>query len=149
MSAIALKVESRSVSRPQEDSRRDYHGEVNDALPLCPECSSEYAYEMGALLVCPECGHEWRAAAAEELAAGEQEESGPRVIKDAVGNILADGDTVTVVRDLKIKGSSGVIKVGTKVRGIRLMDGVGDHDIDCKVDGVGPMQLKSSVVKKV
>ena len=76
-------------------------------------------------------------------------EAGPRVIKDAVGNILADGDTVTVVRDLKIKGSSGVIKVGTKVRGIRLLDGVGDHDIDCKVDGVGPMQLKSSVVKKV
>ena len=136
------KVESRSVLRPQEESRRDYHGEVNDALPLCPECSSEYAYAMGALLVCPECGHEW---AAEQ----EPEESGPRVIKDAVGNILADGDTVTVVRDLKIKGSSGVIKVGTKVRGIRLMDGVGDHDIDCKVDGVGPMQLKSSVVKKV
>jgi protein PhnA len=99
---------------------------------------------MGALLVCPECGHEWGAAAAEE-----PEESGPRVIKDAVGNMLADGDTVTVVRDLKIKGSSSVIKVGTKVRGIRLMDGVGDHDIDCKVDGVGPMQLKSSVVKKV
>ena len=117
---------------------------MNDALPLCPECSSEYAYEMGALLVCPECGHEWGAAAAEE-----PEESGPRVIKDAVGNMLADGDTVTVVRDLKIKGSSSVIKVGTKVRGIRLMDGVGDHDIDCKVDGVGPMQLKSSVVKKV
>lgn len=149
MSAIALKVESRSVSRTQEDSRRDYHRDVNDTLPLCPECSSEYAYEMGALLVCPECGHEWGAVSAEEQAAGEQEESGPRVIKDAVGNILADGDTVTVVKDLKIKGSSGVIKVGTKVRGIRLMDGVGDHDIDCKVDGVGPMQLKSSVVKKV
>ena len=145
---LPSKVESRSVSWPQEDSRHDYHGEVNDALPLCPECSSEYAYAMGALLVCPECGHEW-AAAAEEQAAGAPEESGPRVIKDAVGNILADGDTVTVVRDLKIKGSSGVIKVGTKVRGIRLMDGVGDHDIDCKVDGVGPMQLKSSVVKKV
>jgi protein PhnA len=138
-------------ARPLEHSRRDYHGEVNDALPLCPECSSEYAYEMGALLVCPECGHEWSAASAKEQPAAEQEpeEYGPRVIKDAVGNILADGDTVTVVRDLKIKGSSGVIKVGTKVRGIRLMDGVGDHDIDCKVDGVGPMQLKSSVVKKV
>jgi protein PhnA len=129
---------------PQEESRGDYHGGVNDALPLCPECSSQYAYEMGALLVCPECGHEWGAAAP-----AEPEESGPRVIKDAVGNMLADGDTVTVVRDLKIKGSSSVIKVGTKVRGIRLMDGVGDHDIDCKVDGVGPMQLKSSVVKKV
>lgn len=113
-------------------------------MPPCPECSSAYTYEMGALLVCPECGHEWSGDAAEETA-----EAGPRVIKDAVGNILADGDTVTVIKDLKIKGSSGVIKVGTKVRGIRLMDGVGDHDIDCKVDGVGPMQLKSSVVKKV
>ena len=96
---------------------------------------------MGALLVCPECGHEWSPEAGE----GAAEE---RVIKDAVGNVLADGDTVTVIKDLKIKGTSSVIKVGTKVRGIRLMDGVGDHDIDCKVDGVGPMQLKSSVVKK-
>ncbi|NUU30097.1 zinc ribbon domain-containing protein YjdM [Arthrobacter sp. C9C5] len=118
-------------------------GTVNDSLPPCPECSSAYSYEMGALLVCPECGHEWSAAA-------EPEDGAPaaRVIKDAVGNVLADGDTVTVIKDLKIKGSSVVIKVGTKVRGIRLMDGVGDHDIDCKVDGVGPMQLKSSVVKK-
>lgn len=117
---------------------------MNETLPPCPDCSSAYTYEMGALLVCPECGHEWSAEAAEATAG-----AGPRVIKDAVGNILADGDTVTVIKDLKIKGSSGVIKVGTKVRGIRLMDGVGDHDIDCKVDGVGPMQLKSSVVKKV
>jgi protein PhnA len=99
---------------------------------------------MGALLVCPECGHEWSAEAP-----GGPDGPGQRVIRDAVGNVLADGDTVTVVKDLKIKGSSSVIKVGTKVRGIRLMDGVGDHDIDCKVDGVGPMQLKSSVVKKV
>lgn len=99
---------------------------------------------MGALLVCPECGHEWTPESAAEAG-----EAGPRIIKDAVGNVLGDGDTVTVVKDLKIKGSSSVIKVGTKVRGIRLMDGVGDHDIDCKVDGVGPMQLKSSVVKKV
>jgi protein PhnA len=96
---------------------------------------------MGALLVCPECGHEWSAKPAES--------SPETVIKDAVGTVLADGDTVTVVKDLKIKGSSAVIKVGTKVRGIRLLDGVGDHDIDCKVDGVGPMQLKSSVVRKV
>lgn len=117
---------------------------MNETLPPCPECSSVYTYEMGALLVCPECAHEWSAAAGEG-----PEEAGPRVIKDAVGNVLADGDTVTVVKDLKIKGSSSVIKVGTKVRGIRLMEGVGDHDIDCKVDGVGPMQLKSSVVKKV
>lgn len=100
---------------------------------------------MGALLVCPECGNEWSAEAdGDDDGAATQ----ARVIKDAVGNVLADGDTVTVIKDLKIKGSSSVIKVGTKVRGIRLMDGVGDHDIDCKVDGVGPMQLKSSVVKK-
>jgi protein PhnA len=118
-------------------------GDVNETLPPCPECSSEHTYEMGALLVCPECGHEWSSAPVED------DEPGERIIKDAVGNVLADGDTVTVVKDLKIKGSSSVIKVGTKVRGIRLLDGVGDHDIDCKVDGVGPMQLKSSVVKKV
>ena len=118
-------------------------GDVNETLPPCPECSSEHTYEMGALLVCPECGHEWSSTPVED------DEPGERIIKDAVGNILADGDTVTVVKDLKIKGSSSVIKVGTKVRGIRLLDGVGDHDIDCKVDGVGPMQLKSSVVKKV
>jgi protein PhnA len=99
---------------------------------------------MGALLVCPECAHEW--APATDADAGVPVAA---VIKDAVGNVLADGDTVTVIKDLKIKGSSTVIKVGTKVRGIRLVDGVGDHDIDCKVDGVGPMQLKSSVVKKI
>lgn len=115
------------------------------ALPPCPQCSSEYTYEMGALLVCPECAHEWAAGAPESADA----DGGARVIKDAVGNVLADGDTVTVIKDLKIKGSSTSIKVGTKVRNIRLVDGVGDHDIDCKVDGVGPMQLKSSVVKKV
>lgn len=98
---------------------------------------------MGALLVCPECGHEWTAeSAAEETATA-------TVIKDAVGNVLSDGDTVTIIKDLKVKGSSTAIKVGTKVRGIRLVNGVGDHDIDCKVDGFGPMQLKSSVVKKV
>ena len=98
---------------------------------------------MGALLVCPECGNEWSPEADDDAGGADV-----RVIKDAVGNVLADGDTVTVIKDLKIKGSSTVIKVGTKVRGIRLMDRVGDHDIDCKVDGVGPMQLKSSVVKK-
>jgi protein PhnA len=109
---------------------------------------------MGALLVCPECAHEWSASAQTDAAAGtdtatDAATDAAAVIKDAVGNVLADGDTVTVVKDLKIKGSSTVIKVGTKVRGIRLVNGVGDHDIDCKVDGVGPMQLKSSVVKKI
>ncbi len=95
---------------------------------------------MGALLVCPECAHEW----VNEPTVDDAEP----VIKDAVGNVLHDGDTVTIIKDLKVKGSSTAIKVGTKVRNIRLVDGVGDHDIDCKVDGFGPMQLKSSVVKK-
>lgn len=103
---------------------------------------------MGALLVCPMCGHEWAAASDESGAAASGAENA-EVIRDAVGNVLSDGDTVTVVKDLKVKGSSFVIKVGTKVRGIRLLQGVGDHDIDCKVDGIGLMQLKSSVVKKV
>ncbi|WP_287899299.1 zinc ribbon domain-containing protein YjdM [Arthrobacter sp.] len=114
---------------------------MSETLPSCPECSSEYTYEMGALLVCPECAHEWEPTSTEEAA--------EKVIKDAVGNVLADGDTVTIVKDLKVKGSATAIKVGTKVRNIRLIEGVGDHDIDCKVDGFGPMQLKSSVVKKV
>lgn len=109
-------------------------------LPPCPECGSDLTYEMPPLLACPMCAHEWsREAAAEE--------AGP-VIRDAVGNVLHDGDTVTVVKDLKVKGSSNVVKVGTRVRNIRLVDGVGDHDIDCRIDGFGPMQLKSSVVKK-
>lgn len=111
-------------------------------LPPCPRCACEYTYEMGALLVCPECAHEW---SADEAPAEVAEE---HVIKDAFGNVLSDGDTVTVIKDLKVKGQSLSIKVGTKVRNIRLVDGVGDHDIDCKVDGFGPMQLKSSVVKK-
>ena len=115
------------------------------ALPTCPKCTCEHTYEDGALLVCPECAHEWSAAAA---AAAGGDDDGPRVIKDAVGNVLADGDTVTVIKDLKVKGSSSVVKVGTKVRNIRLVDGVAGHDIDCKVDGIGPMQLKSEFVKK-
>ena len=115
---------------------------MSDQGPLCPEYGSEHAYPLGALLVCPMCGHEW----APDDPAGESD--GPRVITDAVGNVLADGDTVTIIKDLKVKGSSQSVKVGTKVRGIRLVDGVVDHDIDCKIDGFGPMQLKSSVVKK-
>ena len=113
-----------------------------DALPPCPLCSSEFTYEMGALLVCPECAHEWNP---EEDAANDTS-----IIKDSVGNILADGDTVTVVKGLKVKGFPQDIKVGTKVRNIRLVPDASDgHDIDCKVDGFGQMQLKSSVVKKV
>ncbi|HNP56953.1 MAG TPA: zinc ribbon domain-containing protein YjdM [Gordonia sp. (in: high G+C Gram-positive bacteria)] len=112
-------------------------------LPPCPECSEAFTYEQGTLLVCPMCGHEW---SADDAAASD--EAG--VIKDAVGNVLADGDTVTVVKTVKVKGGGGgVIKAGTKVKGIRLIsDGVGDHDIDATVPGLGRMQLKSSVVKK-
>jgi len=116
---------------------------VSDTLPPCPECSGTFTYEMGDLLVCPECGHEWSPASAPAADADE-----PGVVRDAVGNVLADGDTVTVIKALKVKGSPTGIKAGTKVRNIRLVNGVGDHDIDCKVDGIGPMQLKSSVVRK-
>ena len=117
---------------------------MSETLPPCPQCNSEYTYEMGALLVCPECAHEWQTAA-EDVEEVETE----RVIKDAVGNVLADGDAVTVIKDLKVKGSSTSIKVGTKVRSIRLVNGPDGHDIDCKVDGFGQMYLKSSIVKKV
>ena len=112
-------------------------------LPSCPKCSSAYTYEMGALLVCPECGHEWSPASGEST-----DDTAGKVIRDAVGNVLADGDTVTVIKTLKVKGSPNGIKAGTKVRNIRLVDGVDGHDIDCKVEGFGNMQLKSSVVKK-
>lgn len=110
-------------------------------LPACPKCSSEYAYEQGDMLVCPECAHEWMPG--QEVAA--EEESG-KVVKDANGNVLADGDSVTVIKDLKVKGSSLVVKVGTRVKNIRLVDG--DHDIDCRIDGIGAMSLKSEFVKK-
>ena len=115
---------------------------MTEAAAVCPDCGSEYTYELNGLQVCSMCAHEWSLAESDGEA-----EAGP-VIKDAVGNVLADGDTVTVIKNLKVKGSSAPIKVGTKVRNIRLVQGVGDHDIDCKVDGFGPMQLKSSVVKK-
>ena len=111
-------------------------------LPACPKCASELTYEDSGLLVCPECAHEWSL----QDSADEVQESGSRIIKDANGNILSDGDSVTVIKDLKVKGSSSVVKVGTKVRNIRLVDG--DHDIDCKIDGIGAMKLKSEFVKK-
>lgn len=110
------------------------------ALPKCPKCSSEFTYEDGSMFVCPECANEWDKNAPVESA--EQK----RVVHDAHGNLLQDGDSVTVIKDLKIKGSSSVVKVGTKVKNIRLVDG--DHDIDCKIDGIGAMQLKSEFVKK-
>ena len=111
-----------------------------NALPPCPQCQANYAYEDGGLCMCPDCGHEWSPTAA--TGAADEE----RVWKDAHGNVLQDGDTVTLVKDLKIKGSSSVVKVGTKVKNIRLIEG--DHDIDCKIDGIGAMQLKSEFVKK-
>ena len=107
------------------------------SLPNCPKCNSEYVYEDGNLLICPECAYEFSAA---DLI--DQEE----VVKDANGNVLADGDTVSVIKDLKIKGTSSAVKVGTKVKNIRLCDG--DHNIDCKIPGHGSMKLKSEFVKK-
>ena len=108
-------------------------------LPNCPKCDSAYTYEDSAMLVCPECGHEWSAS---ESGAAED----GLVVHDANGNRLADGDTVTVIKDLKVKGSSSVVKVGTKVKNIRLVEG--DHDIDCKIEGIGAMKRKSEFVKK-
>lgn len=108
-------------------------------LPNCPQCQSEYTYQDGNLFICPECGHEWSAD-------GSSTDDDASVIKDSVGNVLQDGDTVTVIKDLKVKGSSSVVKVGTKVKNIRLVGG--DHDIDCKIDGIGAMKLKSEFVKK-
>ena len=109
-------------------------------LPQCPVCGSELTYEDGSMYICPECAHEWSKDGAAEDSAD------ARIIKDANGNVLQDGDTVTVIKDLKVKGSSLVVKVGTKVKIIRLVDG--DHDIDCKIDGIGAMKLKSEFVKK-
>jgi len=110
------------------------------ALPPCPKCQSEYTYGDGDNYVCPECAHEW------PQAAGIDTDDQAKIVKDAVGNILQDGDTVTVIKDLKVKGSSSTVKVGTKVKNIRLVEG--DHDIDCRIDGFGAMQLKSEFVKK-
>jgi protein PhnA len=110
-------------------------------LPNCPKCSSEYTYEDGDVLVCPECAHEWT------LSAENETNDDVKVIKDSNGNVLNDGDSVTIIKDLKVKGSSSILKVGTKVKNIRLVDG--DHDIDCKIDGFGAMKLKSEFVKKL
>lgn len=108
-------------------------------FPACPQCQSTYTYPDGVMLVCPECAHEWAAD-------GSSSEEDGASVKDANGNLLVDGDTVTVIKDLKVKGSSAVVKVGTKVKGIRLVEG--DHDIDCRIDGIGAMKLKSQFVKK-
>lgn len=110
-------------------------------LPPCPQCGSEYTYEDGSLYICPECAHEWGKQAEPESV------ETVKVVLDANGTPLQDGDSVTVIKDLKVKGSSLVIKVGTKVKSIRIVEG--DHNIDCKIDGVGAMQLKSEFLKKV
>lgn len=108
-------------------------------LPNCPKCDSAYAYEDGSMLICPECAHEWN-----PHDTGAEEDG--LIVKDANGNLLADGDTVTVIKDLKVKGASNPLKVGTRVKNIRLVEG--DHNIDCKIDGFGAMKLKSEFVKK-
>lgn len=110
-------------------------------LPNCPKCTSAYTYEDGNHLVCPECAHEWVPGSESDR----QEDQ--KVVKDSNGNVLNDGDTVTIIKDLKVKGSSSVLKIGTRVKNIRLVEG--DHDIDCKIDGFGAMKLKSEFVKKV
>jgi len=110
------------------------------SLPKCPKCNSEYTYEDGVLFVCPECAHEW---SKDPIAESTDEKL---VVRDAFGNVLQDGDTVTMIKDLKVKGASSALKVGTKVKNIRLVEG--DHNIDCKIDGIGAMKLKSEFVKK-
>ncbi|MCL1697978.1 MULTISPECIES: zinc ribbon domain-containing protein YjdM [unclassified Lysinibacillus] len=109
------------------------------AYPNCPKCNSEYTYEDGTNFVCPECAHEWSTDVTEQ-------EADTLIVKDAHGNLLADGDSVTIIKDLKVKGSSSTLKIGTKVKSIRLVEG--DHNIDCKIDGFGAMKLKSEFVKK-
>ena len=110
-------------------------------LPNCPECHSEFTYEDRDLYVCPECAHEWL------MSTSDEDSSDETVIRDSNGNVLNDGDSITVIKDLKVKGSSLVVKVGTKIKNIRLVNG--DHDIDCKIDGIGAMKLKSEFVKKI
>ena len=110
-----------------------------EQYPNCPQCNSSYTYEDGTMFVCPECAHEWSAQDAEVVEEG-------FVVRDAHGNLLTDGDAVTVIKDLKVKGSSSTLKIGTRVKNIRLVEG--DHNIDCKIDGFGAMKLKSEFVKK-
>ncbi|SHK06080.1 zinc ribbon domain-containing protein YjdM [Desulforamulus aeronauticus] len=110
-------------------------------LPNCPKCNSQFTYDDGSLLICPECGHEWT------LEVGTDNSEDKNVVKDANGNILNDGDSVTIIKDLKVKGSSSALKIGTRVKNIRLVEG--DHNIDCKIDGFGAMKLKSEFVRKL
>lgn len=113
--------------------------------PICPKCHSENTYSDGLMWICPECGFEWNPEAVAETAENEVVDT---AIRDAHGNVLQDGDSVTVIKDLKVKGSSSVVKVGTRVKNIRLIDGADGHNISCKIDGFGAMNLKSEFVKK-
>ena len=130
-----------AVLRDSRVNPKEYdQDQVMTNLPACPKCNSPYTYRDAAMLVCPECAHEWAPGATAEAGEGET------LIKDANGNVLHDGDSVTVIKDLKVKGSSSVVKVGTKVKNIRLVEG--DHNIDCRIDGIGAMKLKSEFVKR-
>lgn len=133
----------RSILVPSFHSYCPFLKDVNmSTLPACPKCNSEFTYEDNGMYICPECAHEWSAHAVAESA-----DEGSKVYRDSAGNVLQDGDTVTVIKDLKLKGSGGTVKMGTKVKNIRLVES--DHDIDCKIDGFGAMSLKSEFVKKV
>jgi len=119
----------------------NFYGDLNmETLPACPTCQSEFTWQDGEMLNCPECGHVW------SMSGENSAEDDVLKVVDANGNLLADGDSVTVIKDLKVKGSSSMLKIGTKVKGIRLVEG--DHNIDCKIDGFGQMKLKSEFVKK-
>ena len=133
-------METGSATAGLDDFANPIRKVTMSGMPKCPKCGSEFTYEDGSLFVCPECAHEWSKTAVAE----KTEES--LVVKDAHGNRLQDGDSVTIIKDLKVKGSSSVVKVGTKVKNIRLVEG--DHNIDCKIDGIRPMALKSEFVKK-
>ncbi len=146
---IYLKIENLKKLRRIRNSlylkllilKKNGENEIMIDLPNCPKCNSEYTYEDGSVFVCPECAYEWTM----EIESENSEEE--NVIKDSNGTVLNDGDSVTVIKDLKVKGSSLVVKIGTKVKNIRLVDG--DHDIACKIDGIGSMNLKSEFVKKI
>lgn len=129
------------TSRYRLSGSPGYDALMNAPVEMCPECASEHTYEIGGLLACSICGFEWNPDEVQEAEAGAE-------VRDSVGNLLSDGDSVVVVQDLKVKGSAGGIKAGTKVRNIRLVEPVDGHDIDCRIDGIGRMRLKSSVVKK-
>jgi protein PhnA len=137
----AFKKEFENNSYKLELTITNGGNEIMVDLPNCPKCNSEYTYENEGLFICPECAHEWT------LGVETENSEDKKIVKDANGNVLNDGDSVTIIKDLKVKGSSSSIKIGTKVKNIRLVDG--DHNIDCRIDGFGAMSLKSEFVKKI